>query len=362
MPMYDSLADQIKYFLLNGGDYHVAPNLGSDVLDRIDAFVARFLGYPEHYRHTQVLWMAHCWAMDCWIRTPRLLFVSPEPNCGKTTALEIIQRFVPRAGEELVSNLTEAALYQAIEDAVKEKGGRPTILHDQLDKLFGNREYGRIRSGKVENIIETGFQRSGTIKRKMKGRSMPFNVYAPMALAGTMDLSYVPDAILSRSLIIHMQRALPGEVPERWHERRHSAEAESLCWLLRYWVEFIHDSIREHQPAIPESLTNRDIDKWEPLLRDGRSGGRAVAGTGACHRCHRCHRFRGERAERGHAAAVGNPGDLRPPQRRPHLQRRTGGRVGQNRRIRLVKMACSARRNQDGEHPQGVRNPSQFLP
>ena len=33
MPMYESLADQIKYFLLNGGDYDVAPNLGSDVLD-----------------------------------------------------------------------------------------------------------------------------------------------------------------------------------------------------------------------------------------------------------------------------------------------------------------------------------------
>ena len=89
--------------------------------------------------------MAHSWAMDCWTRTPRLLFVSPEPNCGKTTALEITQRFVPRAGEELVSNLTEAALYQAIEDAMKEKGGRPTILHDQLDKLFGNSEYGRIQ-------------------------------------------------------------------------------------------------------------------------------------------------------------------------------------------------------------------------
>ena len=76
MPMYDSLADQIKYFLLNGGDYHVAPNLGSDVLDRIDAFVARFLGYPEHYRHTQVLWIAHTWLMDVWEHTPRLLFVS----------------------------------------------------------------------------------------------------------------------------------------------------------------------------------------------------------------------------------------------------------------------------------------------
>ena len=47
MPMYDSLADQIKYFLLNGGDYHVAPNLGSDVLDPIDAFVARFLALSQ---------------------------------------------------------------------------------------------------------------------------------------------------------------------------------------------------------------------------------------------------------------------------------------------------------------------------
>ena len=71
-----------------------ATTLGEEVLDQIDAFLARFLGYPEHYRHTQVLWMAHCWAMDYWTRTPRLLFVSPEPNCGKTTALEITQRFV----------------------------------------------------------------------------------------------------------------------------------------------------------------------------------------------------------------------------------------------------------------------------
>ena len=68
MPMYDSLADQIKYFLLNGGDYHVAPDLGADVLDAVDAFGARFLDYREHERHAHVLWDAHCWLMDCWWR------------------------------------------------------------------------------------------------------------------------------------------------------------------------------------------------------------------------------------------------------------------------------------------------------
>ena len=87
MPMYDSLADQIKYFLLNGGDYHVAPDLGADVLDYIDDFALRFLALShDYYRHTLVLWAAHCWLTDCWEHTPRLLFVSPEASCGKTRA------------------------------------------------------------------------------------------------------------------------------------------------------------------------------------------------------------------------------------------------------------------------------------
>ena len=120
---------------------------------------------------------------------------------------------------------------------MKDKGGRPTILHDQLDKLFGNSEYGRIRNAKIENLIETGFQRSGTIKRKIKGHAKPINVYAPVALAGTMGLDYVPDAILSRSLIIPLQRELQGEVPERLercvHTRRDRAAVLAAAVLDR---------------------------------------------------------------------------------------------------------------------------------
>ena len=60
------------------------------MLDVIDAFAARFLALPnEHARHTLVLWCAHCWFMDCWEHTPRLLFTSPEAGCGKTRALTV---------------------------------------------------------------------------------------------------------------------------------------------------------------------------------------------------------------------------------------------------------------------------------
>jgi hypothetical protein len=259
------LLREIKALVLAGATHIDAPTIGEEVFGVIDASLARFIGYSAEYRHTHLLWMAHCWAVDCWPRTPRLLFVSPEPNCGKTTALEITQCFVPRS-PKLISNLTEAAFYKRIEDMVKSKGGRPTILHDQLDKLFGNAEAGRLKNPKVENLIETGFQRSGTIERMIKGHTKSFNVYAPVALAGAMDLSYVPDAIISRSLIIRLQRALKGEVPEEWNEFIHAPEIAPLCQMLRWWIELIYDDIPGHRPDIPEGLINRDIDKWRPVF------------------------------------------------------------------------------------------------
>ena len=30
----------------------------------VDDCLARFIGYPASYRHTHLLWMAHCWAVD----------------------------------------------------------------------------------------------------------------------------------------------------------------------------------------------------------------------------------------------------------------------------------------------------------
>ena len=90
MPMYDSLADQIKYFLLNGGDSMSLRTWVRTYLISSTPSLARFLGLShEHARHTHVLWCAHCWLMDCWEHTPRLLFISPEAGCGKTRALTV---------------------------------------------------------------------------------------------------------------------------------------------------------------------------------------------------------------------------------------------------------------------------------
>ena len=211
MPMYDSLADQIKYFLLNGASYDVAPDLGADVLDQVDAFLARFISYPdEHARHAHVLWIAHCWLTDCFGHTPRLLFISPEPGCGKTHALTVTGCLVPRP--EHVANLSAAGLYYSIDEALERKGGRPTILYDELDSVFGNAEVGRIRNEEIRSLINAGHgPRSETLVRKIGKETKRFQLYSPMALAGIT----VPDTYFGHYVAHFLAKHDAGDIAGR---------------------------------------------------------------------------------------------------------------------------------------------------
>jgi hypothetical protein len=274
--MYESLADQIQYFLLNGGDYHVAPDLGADVLDYVDDFALRILALShDYYRHTLVLWAAHCWLTDCWEYTPRLLFVSPEASCGKTRALTVLKNLVPRPDH--TADLTAAGLYTSIDRSLMSKGGRPTILHDEFDAVFGTTEERKVRNEEMRKLINAGHDRNATVGRKVGRETKSFQLYTPMALAGKMSVFDVPETIRSRSIIIPMQRRLPHEKVERWNRHIHVAEAEQLRWMLRYWVELIHGDALHYvgpdHPMMPNGIEDRDADCWEPLLATGELAG-----------------------------------------------------------------------------------------
>ena len=248
-----------------------APNLGSDVLDVIDAFAARFLALPnEHARHTHVLWCAHCWLMDCWEHTPRLLFISPEAGCGKTRALTVTGQLVPRPDH--VADLTPAALYHSIDEALELKGGRPTVLFDEFDTVFGSAETGRIRNEEMRRLINAGHDRNEKLARKMGKQVKLFGLYTPMALAGKMSIDDVPATIRTRSITIPMQRRRPEDKDkiERWNRRIHEAEAEPIRWLLQCWAELVHsyalDYVGLNRPVLPKGIEDRDADVWEPLL------------------------------------------------------------------------------------------------
>ena len=105
---------------------------GAELLDNVDAFLARFVVYPgDHERHAHTLWIAHSWLMECWESTPRIAFLSPEPGSGKSRALEVTEPLVPRPVHAV--NATSAYLFRKVSDP----DGLPTILYDEIDTVFG---------------------------------------------------------------------------------------------------------------------------------------------------------------------------------------------------------------------------------
>lgn len=265
--LYDSLGGDILRLILAGATHTDAPDIGCEVLDLVDAYVARFLTLShEYFRHTIVLWVAHTLFVDAWNHTSRLLFLSPEAGCGKTTAMDVIEQLVPRPLS--AADMSPASIYGCIDEAMTYQGGRPTILLDELDTIFGA---GKTRGSEgLRRLINAGHGRNEKVMRMINGKMKPFPVYGAMALAGKMSIYSVPETVRTRCLVIQMQKSLPGEEAEPWDSFLHVPEAEPIRWMLRCWAEFVHGDVLTYRgpgrPMIPAGIRNRDADIWRPLL------------------------------------------------------------------------------------------------
>ena len=129
----------------------------AQILEDTEFFLRRFVAYPsENARIAHVLWIAHTHCMDEWDSTPRIVFASPEPESGKTRALEITETLVPRTIESV--NATPAYLFRKVSD----EEGSPTILYDEIDTVFGPKA--------KDNEEVRGFLNAGHRRGAMAGR------------------------------------------------------------------------------------------------------------------------------------------------------------------------------------------------
>jgi hypothetical protein len=85
--------------------------------------------------------------------------------------------------------------------------------------------------------------------------------FAPVALAG---LGNLPDTILSRSIVVRMQRRAPNERVTPYRRRHHAEEGQQLCGQLTSWAAAVADRIGI--PDLPNEIADRDADIWEPLI------------------------------------------------------------------------------------------------
>jgi Protein of unknown function (DUF3631) len=241
------------------------PRAGHEVLDDVATFVSRFSVFPsEHCAPTLALWYAHTHATEQFYVTPRLVLDSAEPGSGKTRVLEVAQHLV-RAPEMTIS-ATPAALVRLV--AV----GPITILFDEVDAIFNPKNGG---NEDLRGLLNAGYKRSATIARcvgdakNMKVERFP--VYAPAALAGIAGA--LPTTITTRAITIHMRRRRHDEPVEAFRERQVAHQAQPLREHLATWINSIASRLADAHPTMPDDVTDRAAEIWEPLLAIAEAAG-----------------------------------------------------------------------------------------
>ena len=231
---------------------------GAGLLGRIHTFLGRFVRFPSDEAHLAVaLWVLHAHLVEKCESTPRLAFLSAEPASGKTRALEIIELMVPRPISPV--NASPAYLFTCVAD----EAGLPTVLFDEIDTVFGPK-------AKESNEDVRGFLNAGHRKGSVFGRCIYLGngkrqreelpAYCAVALAG---LGWLPDTILTRSVVIRMRPRHAGETLEPYRRRKVAPHGGALRRQVERWAATI-ESIDE--PAMPPEIQDRDADVWEPLI------------------------------------------------------------------------------------------------
>jgi len=231
----------------------------AEILDSVRGFICRFVAFPSKAALDSVaLWAAHAHLVHVGENTPRLALLSPEPGSGKTRTLEVLELLVPRP--MAVLNASAPPIFRSIGSE-----NRPTLLFDEVDAIFGGRPGKDEPAQDLRALLNSGHRKGAKIPRCVGPRHDVefFPTFAAVAMAGLGDL---PDTLMSRSVIIRMRRRSPGEHVEPYRRRVHESAGTDLHDELVAWAQTVTDRVRGAWPEMPDGITDRPADVWEPLL------------------------------------------------------------------------------------------------
>jgi len=163
-------------------------------------------------------------------------------------------------------NLSVAVLFRVIEKH------RPSILADEYDSWLPENE-------ELRGLFNAGHKRGGQALR-CEGDNhevRAFGVFAPAVLCG---LGALPGTLHDRSIIIRLERAKPGELPERF-DSRHTEREQILCRKLARFCADNGERLAQCEPALPPGAFNRLADNWRPLFAVAEIGGGEWPGRAA---------------------------------------------------------------------------------
>ena len=227
------------------------PQDGTKLLDDVAKQVRRFVVADQVSIDAITLWIVFAHIAQKAPCCHNLVFSSAVKACGKSTALDVVSRLVPKPLS--VSNISVAALFRTVEML------SPTLLIDEADSIF--RQNDDLRTLTNAGFTKTAAQVARTVGEDNEPRL--FTVYVPKTIA---FIGTLPDTIESRSVIIRMRRRLPDEQIERLRSDKDQGFQPILARIAR-WATDNAERVLAQEPEIDPSLSDRQADVWRELLR-----------------------------------------------------------------------------------------------
>jgi len=225
-----------------------------DTVEEISKYLKRYIYLTSEAEYTLIsLLTIHSYGVDLFERTP-YLWIKGVKGSGKTTLMTIMKFLV--YNPEFLSDTTAAALFRLLDN-------RPTLFLDEVEALNKRNSGNEL----IFRVLNSGYQKDGTVTRTIKNEPIIFNTYGFKVLAGINSLA---PALQDRCIPLTLTK--PNETFElETFSAKDSGTISSL-------ISLIHSSLRKNCPdlvkykndpellAINSKIRLREFDKWFPLL------------------------------------------------------------------------------------------------
>lgn len=225
--------------------------LANDLVNTIKKYVY----LPDGAAEVSAMWILHTYILRDYVFTPRLFIHSPEPRCGKTTFLDILEYLCYKPLQ--VSSITGPSMARMITI----QKGTITLLADEADRYLDN------DNDTLCKVLNSGFQRGKKIMcTETNGRSMKpklFDCFAPCAIAA---IGNIPITVKDRSLTITMKRKTFADKIEKLRYRQVHQEMNKLRSKCKRFIMDHEQEIVDSTPNVPSALNDRTADVSEILF------------------------------------------------------------------------------------------------
>ncbi len=225
----------------------------AELLTEIANTIRRFIVLDKEQADAATLWVAFTHFIDVVEVAPLAIINAPEKACGKSQLLTLFGRLVSRPLP--AANSSISFLFRAVELWT------PTMLIDEADTFIKENE-------ELKGLVNAGHTRANAFVGRVVGDDLKpklFTVWGAKALAGIALEKHLPDATLSRAIIISMRRKLPDEKVIRLRYAE-AGSFDRLASMLARFAEDYAEKVRTARPHLPHTLSDRAQDNWEPLL------------------------------------------------------------------------------------------------